>query len=106
MLSLFTSHINQMTITELRKSFQTQPPGQNRYFKNRFSYGVKNSDCNSIALENDTTLSSDTPEGWENIQRNLGKIENWSHGKPMMFNKAKCWCCSWIRARTDPEQPG
>lgn len=63
MLSLLTSDISEMKITQFKKPFQTQLPGQKMYFKNRFFNGDKKSDCNSIALENYTKLSGDTPEG-------------------------------------------
>lgn len=98
-LSLLTSDISQMTITQLRKSFQKQLPGQNRYFKNRFSYGDKNSDCKSIALENDTKLSRDTPEGQDVIQRWWeGSLRIGPEGISWGSTRPSAKCCTWVRA--------
>jgi len=49
-------------------------------------------ECTFSKSADDSKLSSaaDTPEGWNAMQRELGRLEKWVCANLMNFNKAKC----------------
>ena len=68
-------------------------------------------ECTLSKLTDDTKLSCvvDTPEGWDDIQKDLDKLKKWACVNLMRFNKAKCkvphpgWNTSWYEYRLGNE---
>ncbi|KAJ7422539.1 adamts-like protein 1 [Pitangus sulphuratus] len=56
-------------------------------FKNGIDSGIKCTLSNVCRLHQTGVV--DTPEGWDASQGDLDKLEKWTHGNIMRFNKAK-----------------
>lgn len=60
--------------------------------------------CILSKLADDTELgcTADSLEGWEALQRDLGRLKHWAINNSMKFNKGKCMVfCTWDRVTLD-----